>query len=636
MDDGTFDPAVVLSTAQKLLADNPDALVLSADASGLRVPMPSSLPLGRHLILEGRSLLDHVVPEDMVLVAKAWHEVLNCGEAQTPMRLVRAPEQWILLHFADLRPSYGVLLGIVVPETVEGVHVAVSDAQPSRPRYATLRQDDTAHILEWDDAFTQMFGWTAEDLVGVASLDLIHPDDQARVIEGWMSMLATRRPHQMRCRRRHKDGRWIWLDTTLHNFLGQPDRDYVLVEMIDVSTEMAAQESLAEREQLLHRLAQALPVGLFQVEADRRVVYSNDRLYEILGTEPTDELGPLLSSVTPEHRSPLDAALTAALQDDRDADLEVDLSLITTGERRRCLVSARPLNDRDGTVTGAIVCVSDITESARMHLELADKATFDMLTRCYNRGSAMAALDRILDQQGPGSTGAIFVDLDNFKPVNDLLGHAAGDELLVHVARRLAEAMRDDDIVGRIGGDEFLIVCPDIAGADDALCVATRIVESLTGEVTLAAGTIDLRASIGVACSSPAMTADALVARADQAMYHSKRQGQGRPVVYTSTLDAATATASSTRRRATRRVPGAAVDADVSLPALLCLSDVAAYLGRSDHDVRDLARNDATFPQPVGAVSSAPVWFEDDIIMFRIDAQGRPRSGTPRTSDAWR
>src|SRR5580704_6587946 len=98
MDDGTFDPAVVLSTAQKLLADYPDALVLSADSSGLRVPMPSSLALGRHLILEGRSLLDHVVSEDMVLVAKAWHQVLNCGQAQTPMRLVSAPEQWILLH----------------------------------------------------------------------------------------------------------------------------------------------------------------------------------------------------------------------------------------------------------------------------------------------------------------------------------------------------------------------------------------------------------------------------------------------------------------------------------------------------------------------------------------------------------
>ena len=636
MDDGTFDPEAVLSMAQKLLDDYPDALVLSADSSGLRVPMPSSLHLGRHLILEGRSLLDHVVAEDMVLVAKAWHEVLNSGESQTPMRLVSAPDQWILLHFADVRAAHGVLLGIVVPETVEGVHVDVVDAQPSRPRYATLRQDDTAHILEWDDAFTQMFGWTAEDLVGMVSLDLIHPDDQARAIEGWMSMLATRRPHQMRCRRRHKDGQWIWLDTTLHNFLGQPDRDHVLVEMIDVSTEMAAQESLAEREQLLHRLAQALPVGLFQVEADRRVVYSNERLYQILGTERTDDLGPLLASVRPEHRPLLDAALTAALHDDVDADVEVDLSLITTGEHRRCLVSSRPLNDKDGTVTGAIVCVSDITESARMHLELEDKATFDMLTRCYNRGSAMAALERILDQPGSGSTGAIFVDLDNFKPVNDLLGHAAGDELLVYVAGRLADAMRDDDIVGRIGGDEFLVVCPDITGSDDALGVATRIVESLTGEVSLAAGTIDLRASIGVACSSPAMTADALVARADQAMYHSKRQGQGRPVVYTSTLDAANATAATTRRRATRRDPGAAVDADVSIPALLSISDVASYLDLSDQDVRDLVGHEPSFPVPVGAVSSAPVWFEDDIILFRIDTQRHTVLEGNGTSDAAR
>lgn len=618
----------ILSAAEKLLADHPDALVLSADSGGLRVPMPDSVPLRHHAILEGRSLLDHVVSEDLALVARAWYQALEVGAAETPVRLSNAPEQWVMLRFADVRAAHGVLLGIIVPETVEGVRVDVGDVQPSRPRYATLRQDQAAHVLESDEAFTQVFGWTAEDVVGKPSLDLIHPDDQARAIEGWMSMLATRRAHTMRCRRRCKDGEWLWQDTTLHNYLGQPDRNYVLVEMIDVSVEMAAQEALAEREQLLHRLAQALPVGLFQVEIDRRVVYSNERLHEILGTAPTDDLDVLLATVSPEDRPALDTALTTVLNgepDAVDADIEVDLRFADIGERRRCLLSSRPLNDRDGTVTGAIVCVSDITESARMHLELEDKATFDMLTRCYNRGSAMAALDRILAEQGSGRTGVIFVDLDNFKPVNDMLGHAAGDELLVSVARRLAAAIRDQDIVGRIGGDEFLVVCPSIGGPDDALVVARRIGESLMGEITLAAGTIDLRASIGVACSGPAMTPDALVARADLAMYHSKRQAQGQPVFYAPTLSSAWGggAATPTRRRAARRVPGLGDDAGAELPVLLDLGEVAAYLETDEMHVRELALPDGTFPRPVGSVSSAPVWSLDDIAAFRTDVEGR-------------
>jgi diguanylate cyclase (GGDEF)-like protein/PAS domain S-box-containing protein len=559
-DEPTFDAQVVQDAADVLLAENPDALVIAVDAAGLCVPMPASVVLHGQRILEGRSLHDHVVPADMSRLAHAWYDMLPVGRSETSVRLANSPDQWLVLHFVDVRAAHGVLLGIVLPETVEGEHVELNETQTSRPRYATLRQNNVGKLLGCDEAFTLMFGWTPEDLAGMtSSLDIVHPDDHARAIEGWMSMLATRRPHQYRCRRRTKAGEWIWLDTTLHNHLAQADRDYVLAEMIDISVEMAAQEALAAREQLLDRLAQALPVGLFQVDADRSVVYTNERLYEIFGTVETCDLDELLVTVTTEHRPNLDAALTAVLRDDREADVEVELRFAGTGERRTCHVSARPLNDKDGAVIGAIVCVADITESTRMHLELEDKATFDGLTRCYNRGSTMSALDDILSGAGSGTTGVIFVDLDNFKPVNDQLGHAAGDELLVSVAGRLVGAMRADDVVGRIGGDEFLIVCRNIEGPDDALVLARRITNALSREIVLDAGTIDLTASIGVACSEPEMTADALVAHADEAMYDSKRQGGGSPVLFARSAAPTPKSEDkgSSRRRTTRKVASA-------------------------------------------------------------------------------
>ena len=85
-------------------------------------------------------------------------------------------------------------------------------------------------------------------------LDQIHPDDQGRAVEGWLAVLSTRRDQQTRLRRRRKDGSYMWVDTTLRNFLNQPDRNYVLVEIIDISAEMQAQEALQEREELLRRL----------------------------------------------------------------------------------------------------------------------------------------------------------------------------------------------------------------------------------------------------------------------------------------------------------------------------------------------------------------------------------------------
>jgi len=160
-----------------------------------------------------------------------------------------------------------------------------------------------------------------------------------------------------------------------------------------------------------------------------------------------------------------------------------------------------------------------------------------MLTRVMNRASVIAVIEDALARPGTNGTAAIFVDLDRFKAVNDSLGHAVGDELLRIVADRLAIAVRADDALGRIGGDEFLVVCSGIRGVGPARRVAERISRALCRPVHLAGTTLDMQASLGVAFSGHRpITADALVARADAAMYESKRQGLGRPVVYSADL----------------------------------------------------------------------------------------------------
>ena len=84
---------------------------------------------------------------------------------------------------------------------------------------SSLTEDEHAKVTGCDDAFTQMFGYTAEELIGNSVLDQIHPEDQGRAIEGWLAVLSTRRDQQTRLRRRRKDGSWVWVDTTLHNYL---------------------------------------------------------------------------------------------------------------------------------------------------------------------------------------------------------------------------------------------------------------------------------------------------------------------------------------------------------------------------------------------------------------------------------
>ncbi len=541
--------------AEALLREHPDALVCGLAGNGLIVPLPGNVPLWGQSAIEGRALIDGVVTADRKTVVELWRRAVTdgAGAASNRVRLLNKPSRWVTLHFLDLRDAYGVLLGIVIPSDERSADDGeLDELPPAAPRFSTLTEDEGGKVLEVDEAFTQMFGYTAEEIVGKAVLDHIHPDDQGRAVEGWLAMLSTRRNQQTRLRRKRKGGGWMWVDTTLHNFLNQPDCNQVLIEIIDISAEMAAQEALQEREELLHRLTDAMPVGLFQLDTDRKVVYNNARLLDIMhgspyagtaegelasGSQSTEREAPppsirsLLTTVTEEGMAAFEAALARVLDEGVDQDVEVDLVLPPV-VWRRVLMSIRALQRATGEIGGAITCVLDITDSARARRELEKRATFDALTRCHNRQSILSGLESELEREDETNTAVVYVDLDKFKPVNDTMGHAAGDEVLVQVAELLRIASRSDDNVGRLGGDEFLVLLRSVPGPDAAMQVAQRIRDALCGTFELSSGAVELSASIGVAWTSDGTpTADELVKRADAAMYESKEHRDGQPVL---------------------------------------------------------------------------------------------------------
>jgi diguanylate cyclase (GGDEF)-like protein len=349
---------------------------------------------------------------------------------------------------------------------------------------------------------------------------------------------------------RRLDGSWLWVDTTLHNYLSDEDQPHVLAECIDVSAEMAAQEALQDREELLRNLIEEMPDGLLQLDRERRVVYHNAPLLEILhgrtelgevgagsadGVDPTPShncqitLEALLRTLTEEGMRSFDEVVERALTQAMRQDVELEAAP-PFGQRQHLLVKVRPLQPEGGEVTGLIASVQDVTDSTRSRRELEKRATFDALTSALNRSSIMAALSEEIERTS--ETGVVYVDLDRFKPINDTLGHAAGDEVLVSVAERLKGVMRAGDDVGRLGGDEFLIVLRGVSGLGVAMSAAGRISDALHGVLALSCGSVELCASIGVACAEgQAISAEELVERADAAMYRSKEQRRGIPVL---------------------------------------------------------------------------------------------------------
>ena len=178
----------------------------------------------------------------------------------------------------------------------------------------------------------------------------------------------------------------------------------------------------------------------------------------------------------------------------------------------------------------ALVQMVDVTAEHEAQEQLRYQAFHDALTGLRNRAWILDVLEVDLAEAGRSGTqvGVFFIDLDNFKLVNDSLGHAAGDEVLAAVARRLESSLRPGDRVGRFGGDEFVVVVPHVSGPRDVEHVAERISEAVAHELVVQGHRIVPTASMGIAVSGPASTAESLLRDTDLALFRAKGAGRAR------------------------------------------------------------------------------------------------------------
>ncbi len=179
-----------------------------------------------------------------------------------------------------------------------------------------------------------------------------------------------------------------------------------------------------------------------------------------------------------------------------------------------------------GPETGLFTAVvRDISERKRLEAQLAYQSVHDPLTGLANRRQVRPRLEHEVARlaRHPGHLGVLFIDLDGFKAVNDTLGHAAGDALLVAVADRLRLACRAEDLVARFGGDEFVVICAELHSPDEARIVARRLEEAVAAPLEVAGERIVPRASIGIVTDDGGRTPDQLLDAADAAMYEIKR-----------------------------------------------------------------------------------------------------------------
>ncbi len=415
----------------------------------------------------------------------------------------------------------------------------------------TDRVDESSSTIYVSPQVEEMLGYSPEEWIEDPDLrvNTLHPDDYDRVLTEHHRTNETGEPFIMEYRQFARDGRVVWVrDEAIlaRDEAGEPL--YWQGLKLDTTKQRRAEEALRESEHQFQQLFEQSVDALLVHDEEGRTVACNAEACRSLGYTREEMLRLHVRDfatnlVSMEQRtSRADGTLwQRAIQGESGV-----LAGVHLGEHRRKDGTTFPVEVRVGAIDYGgepmiIASARDITERKALEEQMRHQAFHDALTGLPNRilfkdrlEHALARTDRLQD-----SVAIFFIDLDNFKYINDTLGHETGDELLVEVARRLEKCVRPADTVARLGGDEFTALLEDLGEVGEAAVVAERILERLQLPIVLKGQEVFADASVGIAfASSSGDGSDELMRKADMAMYKAKEDGKGRYRVFDLNMEA--------------------------------------------------------------------------------------------------
>lgn len=295
----------------------------------------------------------------------------------------------------------------------------------------------------------------------------------------------------------------------------------------------SAAEALVGDRQRAEVTLNSIGDAVLSTDLDGRITYLNAVAEGMTGWRREEAygrpLGDVFQVINKADREPARNPLLFALQQDRTVSLTTNCLLVRRDGLESAIEdSAAPIRDRHGRVVGAVLVFRDVGEAQALARKMSHLAQHDFLTELPNR---LLLNDRLNQAIGMAARhhkklAILFLDLDRFKSVNDSFGHSAGDAVLQSIAGRLIENLRHTDTVSRQGGDEFVILLPEIESANQALLVAEKVLAALATPHVVGGHELHVTASIGISIyPDHGEDADGLVHRADVAMYEAKKSG---------------------------------------------------------------------------------------------------------------
>ncbi len=417
-------------------------------------------------------------------------------------------------------------------------------------------------FIYFNSSFTETFGYTIEDIPTIDEWwPLAYPDKEYRqqVIDSWKA--AAQKAVRNKKKRENQEWRVTCKDGALRDIVFRmASLDDVNIMMFnDISDRKKVEEALCDQERYVKSLIQNSPMATFVLDRSHKITLWNKACEKLTGREEAEMLGSDLQwQPFYDHKRPTLADIILDGDQDKLPSLYKNYSKSSLnvtgikaegwynnimGRKRYIILDAAPIFNSKGNLIAAIETMQDITESKKLEDELIHQALYDALTGLPNR---ILLRDRIQNlynhkkREGALLFAVLFIDLDDFKKINDSLGHMIGDELLLSVTKRLHFAIRPGDTISRFGGDEFVVLLDNVSGPKDAIRIAKRIHKSLLETFHLENHEVFISSSIGIAISDSAQDKpDDLLRNADIAMYIAKEKGKSQYMLFDDSMRAA-------------------------------------------------------------------------------------------------
>ena len=393
--------------------------------------------------------------------------------------------------------------------------------------------------VEWNPAAETIFGYTKEEVIGKHITELILPEDMKELVEGiFQDILSEKGGVRSINENITKDGRRItcdWYNTALKDVDGRSIGMASLVN--DITERIHTEEALKESEERLKTILSATPDPIVIYSSQGETEYLNPSFVEVFGWT-LDELRGKRIPFVPDNQEQITSEKTKELLGSGNKVQFETQRLTKQGSSIDVIISASCIKNLNGKISKLIVILKDITDQKQakqelklLNLKLKHEATHDPLTGASNRRAILGRLNEELDRAKRGNLKLSIglCDIDHFKLVNDKYGHQVGDDVLCNFVKTVQNTLRPYDLVGRYGGEEFLLVIPDLP--DSTGLVEEKIYERVRAKIAnhkmvTRSGEVSITISIGIASRSGNETADAMIAKADAALYRAKENGR--------------------------------------------------------------------------------------------------------------